>query len=104
MDSAAREPSDAATCPLPRPLDGLTWAAVIAELALPPQQERVVRLVMLSKQDKEIAHELGIALPTVRTYLNRVYASAGVTDRMQLVHRVYAVAIQAWAEQIGPRP
>lgn len=103
MGSSLRDPANPDTCPLPKPLDSQAWAAVVAELALAPQQERIVRLVMLAKADKEIARELGIALPTVRTYLNRVFANAGAVDRMQLVHRVYAVAIRAWAERSSHR-
>lgn len=71
-------------------------------LELAPQQERIVRLLMQSKGDKQIASELGIAFPTVRTYLNRVFERAGVSDRMELVHRVYAIAIDSWVR--GQKP
>lgn len=88
--------------PLPRPLDDTCWAAVVRELELAPQQERIVRLIMQSKGDKQIARELGLAFPTVRTYLNRVFDRAGVEDRMQLVHRIYAIAINAWSRDRCP--
>lgn len=84
-------------CPLPPPLDAGAWAAVVEGLGLAPQQERIVRLIMLSRSDKQIAAELGLALSTVRTYLDRVYGNAGVDDRLRLVHRIYAIAIEAWA-------
>lgn len=57
---------------------------------------------MQSKSDKEIAGELRLAFPTVRTYLNRVFSRAGVEDRMQLVHRIYAIAIEAWSQEQRP--
>lgn len=88
---------DHGEAPLPQPLDGSAWDAVVRELELAPQQERIVRLIMQSKGDKQIARELGLAFPTVRTYLNRVFDRAGVEDRMQLVHRIYAIAINAWS-------
>ena len=58
-----------------------------------------MRLIMLAQGDKQIARELGLAAPTVRTYLGRVFERASVEDRMQLVHRVYAIAIDAWARE-----
>jgi DNA-binding NarL/FixJ family response regulator len=95
-------PDPQADCPLPAPLDQRAWDAVVRQLALAPQQERIVRLIMLSRSDKQIAAELGIALSTVRTYLDRVYANAGVDDRLRLVHRIYATAIDAWAREMSP--
>ncbi len=97
MGSSSDQLLQPADHPLPHPLDGYAWNAVVEQLALAPQQERIVRLIMQSKGDKQIARQLGLAFPTVRTYLKRVFVSAGVEDRMQLVHRVYAIAIEAWA-------
>ncbi|MCC7390184.1 MAG: helix-turn-helix transcriptional regulator [Phycisphaerales bacterium] len=71
------------------------------ELGLAPQQERIVRLLMQAKADKQIARELGLAQPTVRTYLGRIFERASVEDRMQLVHRVYAIALDAWWRDRG---
>ena len=73
------------------------------ELSLAPQQERIVRLIMHAQGDKQIARSLGIAFPTVRTYLGRVFKQAQVEDRMELVHRVYAIAIDAWISRDGQR-
>jgi len=57
---------------------------------------------MQAKIDKEIAREMGISFATVRTYLKRVFERASVEDRMQLVHRVYAIAIEAWGRDRCP--
>ena len=104
MGSSSVGPDDAVTeHPLPRPLDGRAWGAVVRALALTPQQERIVRLIMRRRGNKQIARELGIALPTVRTYLGRVYRSTGVEDREELIHRVYATAIEAWARAVDDR-
>lgn len=102
MSSSLDGNSGLTDVPLPSPLDGLSWDAVVRELELAPQQERIVRLIMQSKGDKQIARELGLAFPTVRTYLNRVFDRAGVEDRMQLVHRIYAIAILAWSRDRCP--
>lgn len=79
----------------------MAWAAVVHELELAPQQERIVRLIMQSKGDKQIAREMGLSFPTVRTYLSRVFERAEVEDRIQLIHRVYAIAIATWAAGNG---
>ncbi len=102
MSSSFDGNSSLTEAPLPSPLDGRSWDAVVRELELAPQQERIVRLIMQSKGDKQIARELGLAFPTVRTYLNRVFDRAGVEDRMQLVHRIYSIAINAWSRDHRP--
>ena len=96
MDSSLPETPRSPDDPLPHPLESQDWEAVVHELEFAPQQERIVRLIMRSKGDKEIAQELGLGFGTVRQYLNRVFERAQVTDRMELVHRVYAIAIRAW--------
>ena len=74
------------------PLDAQTWARVMARLKLAPQQERVVELVVCGARDKRIAEELGLKLPTVRTYLDRIYRRVGVRDRLELVVKVFSTA------------
>lgn len=89
--------------PLPPPLGQREWEAVVRELSLAPQQERIVRLIMRAQGDKQIARAIGIAFPTVRTYLRRVFVQAKVEDRVQLIHRVYAIAIDAWLAESEQR-
>lgn len=97
MGSSTRIQPQPADSPLPAPLGAREWEAVVRGLSLAPQQERIVRLIMQAKGDKEIAREVGISFPTVRTYLKRIFERADVEDRMQLVHRVYAIAIEEWS-------
>lgn len=42
--------------------------------------------------NKQIARELDLAIPTVKTYLDRTCRRVGVADRMQLVVRVFEEA------------
>lgn len=74
------------------PFDSATWAAVVVELKLSPQLARVVELLLLAKRDKQIAAELGVSKPTVRTYLSRIFIQLGAADRAEVVLRVFAVA------------
>ena len=52
-----------------------------APATLSPRELAVARHVCRGLTDKEIARELGIAYPSVRTYLRRVFDKLGVTRR-----------------------
>jgi DNA-binding CsgD family transcriptional regulator len=76
----------------PLPIDAARWAAVVAYLALPPQQARIAELVLRGMRDKQIMAELGISRPTLRTYLSRLFLKAGVEGRVELVIRLFTLA------------
>lgn len=66
------------------------WAHVVRELGFPPQQARIVELMLDCKKDKQIATEMGLGVPTVRTYLTRLFERTGSADRVELLLRVFA--------------
>lgn len=74
------------------PLATETWLAVASVLELSPQQRRIVELLLCGCRDKQIAHELGLSVPTVRTYLGRIFLKLGVQDRIELILRVFTTA------------
>jgi DNA-binding NarL/FixJ family response regulator len=74
------------------PLDAATWRHVVDTLEFSPQQARIVALILHGLGDKEVAAELGLRVPTIRTYLERVFQRVGVRDRVELVIRVFVVA------------
>ena len=74
------------------PMDAATWRAVQERLDLSAQQSRIVELVLCGKPDKEIAAELGLTVPTIRTYLRRAYHRLGATGKLTLVLRVFEAA------------
>lgn len=59
-------------------------ASDMAMALLSPRETAVARCVGRGLTDKEIARELGIALPSVRTYLQRVFEKVGVHRRAAL--------------------
>lgn len=61
-----------------------TPAAAIAPSGLSPRECEVARCVARGLTDKEIARELAISLPSVRTYLQRVFDKLGVHRRAAL--------------------
>jgi len=61
-------------------------AAVASELdKLAPQEQRVLELLSHGFAHKEIAEELGIGIPTVGTYIRRIYDKLHVYTRAQAI-------------------
>jgi len=58
---------------------------------LTPRELDIVRLVGKGLGNKEIAHELGVSVATVRTHLNRVYDKLGPGSRVELA--LYAAQV-----------
>lgn len=76
----------------PLPFGERVWRGVLDTLAPAPQEARVLELVMRGLRDKQLAEAMGIGLPTVRTYLTRMYRRVGVADRVELILRVVAIS------------
>ena len=74
------------------PMSKATWRTVQAKLALSPQQTRIVELILRGRQDKHIAEALNLSVPTVRTYLTRIFVRTDTPDRLGLVLHVFALA------------
>lgn len=66
------------------------WRRVAAELGFSSQQARIVRLMLEGMKDKQIAQLMNLRLPTVRTYLARLFARTGSHDRVDLLLHVFA--------------
>jgi DNA-binding CsgD family transcriptional regulator len=54
---------------------------------LSPREERILRLLTEGYSQREIAKELGSALPTVRTHISHIYL------KLDAKNRAHAVAI-----------
>ncbi len=61
------------------------WLKIVNELSLPPRQAGVIKYLFLGHSDKQIAMELQISVPTVRTHLSRLFSRFDVQDRTELV-------------------
>ncbi|MBM4024712.1 MAG: response regulator transcription factor [Planctomycetes bacterium] len=66
------------------------WAELKRDLALSRRQGDVVEQLLQGHSDKQIARELQMSVPTVRTHLCRLFARFGVEDRGELIVHVYA--------------
>jgi DNA-binding NarL/FixJ family response regulator len=65
------------------------WKQLVGELALSPRQNEIIRHLLLGQSDKQIAAAMGLAQPTVRTHLSRLFARLNVQDRHELILRVF---------------
>ncbi len=65
------------------------WMELAKELSLSPRQAQVLQCLFLGHSDKQIVLELQMALPTVRTHLNRLFSRFDVQDRTELVLYVF---------------
>jgi len=66
------------------------WDQLQHYLDLSPRQAEIVREILHGKSDKQIARELDIALPTVRTHLGRLFQKYDLNDRVELILHVFA--------------
>jgi len=66
------------------------WAELKRDLSLPPRQADVVEQLLLGHSDKQIAQQLQMSVPTVRTHLCRLFSRFQVEDRCELIVHVYA--------------
>jgi DNA-binding NarL/FixJ family response regulator len=74
--------------PLPPPI----WDRIANSLQLPPQQKRIVELILRNRCDKQIAADMQLCRPTVRTYLSRIFSRLQVSDRQELVLLVFRMS------------
>ena len=65
------------------------WMELVKELSLSPRQAQVIRCLFLGHSDKQIALNLQMAMPTVRTHLSRLFSRFDVQDRTELVLYVF---------------
>jgi len=64
------------------------WSILLDELSLSPRQREVTQHLFSGLSDKQIARELKIAIPTVRTHLTRLFSRFDVHDRNELILHV----------------
>ena len=79
------------------------WDQLQQYLDLSPRQAEIVREILHGKSDKQIARELDIALPTVRTHLGRLFQKFDLNDRVELILHVFA-SLRSHFEEWSPVP
>ena len=65
------------------------WQEIVEGLSLSRRQSQVVWGLLRGDGDKQIALELDITVPTIRTYLTRLFDRFEVQDRNELVLYIF---------------
>lgn len=73
------------------------WGRVTQGLHLSPRQRALAHNLLLGKSDKQIAREMGIAVPTVRSHITRLFQRFDASDRVELILRLIG-CLQAYHE------
>jgi len=63
---------------------------LLAEYDFPPQERRVVELVLCGASDESIREIMGIARSTIRTYTTRIHRRMAVANRLELVLQLFS--------------
>ncbi len=69
------------------------WIEIADSLGLTPRESEVVQAALDDMSESEIAGKLEISRHTVHAHIERVYRKLGVSSRVQLVVRIFAVRI-----------
>ena len=64
------------------------WSNLVADLSLSQRQAEISKCLFQNMSDGQIAATLGIAVPTVRTHLSRLFEKLGAEDRSGVLLRV----------------
>ena len=65
------------------------WMLITQAVPLPPRQLQILKHLFDGYSAKQIASEMGISLPTVRTHLNRLFRRLNVVDRTELILHIF---------------
>jgi DNA-binding NarL/FixJ family response regulator len=68
---------------------GQTAPSSTLNAGLTPREIEVLRLIASGRSNQEIAKDLFISEPTVKTHINNLFAKAGLRDRAQAVRYAY---------------
>jgi DNA-binding CsgD family transcriptional regulator len=68
-------------------------SAQVAAIPLSPRELEIVALSAKGQSNKELARTLGISPSSVDTYMRRIFAKLGVTDRVQAVLRCMSLGL-----------
>lgn len=67
----------------------LEWDELIETLSLPRRQAEVVKYIFEGRSDTQIADNMKISVPTVRTHISRLFDKFELQDRNELLRHVF---------------
>lgn len=72
------------------------WIQIRKTAGLSPRQADIVKHIVQGESDKQIARQLNITVPTVRTHLERLFRKFDLNDRVELLVYVFALVRNGW--------
>ena len=76
---------------------------LVEELSLSPRQTGIVRCLFAGCSDKQIANQMQIHIPTVRTHITRLFRKFDVDDREGLILHIFGHFRKGCREVSCPR-
>ena len=67
------------------------WSDICDRLELSPRQQEIAFLLTKGMGDKQIAAQMKLSIPTVRTHLTRLFGRLGVNDRVDTVVHIFRI-------------
>lgn len=65
---------------------------VITKLGISPREQEVMALLITGKSYQQIADELFISLPTVKTHVSNIYRKVGVRNKIELINQLKSLS------------
>ena len=79
------------------------WAEIREGLFLSPREDQIIRGLFADKSDKQIAMDLKISIPTVRTHISRLFRKLKANDRADLILHIFKQFLQNCGKLNCPR-
>jgi DNA-binding CsgD family transcriptional regulator len=79
------------------------YTELAEELALSPRESQIIGQILAGHSDKQIAQNLEMAVPTLRTHLARIFSKLNVNDKNELFVRVFSEFRKGCYEKGCPR-
>ena len=80
------------------------WSAIAGALALSGRELDVVQSILEGQDDESTARALGISIHTVHTHTDRLHRKLHVSNRAELILRIFAEYVALTEEGEGRRP
>lgn len=64
----------------------------ITALGISQREQQVMALLITGKSYQQIADELFIALPTVKTHVSNIYRKTGVRNKIELINQLQSLS------------
>lgn len=77
-------------------LSETAWTTIVRSLRLSAREADVVELILSGHTETEMAMTLKISRHTVHSHLERLYRKLGVTDRCQVVVRIFQQHVELY--------